>query len=69
MYATCTHTYILTHTTQLYPYHLQDMSIQGLRNTPFAYYSNMMYDIMFSEKSYDSLPNFTAADCKGMDIV
>jgi hypothetical protein len=24
----------------------------------------MMSDIMTQEKSYDSLPNFTAADCK-----
>jgi len=47
----------------LYPYHLQDMLVQGLRVTPFAYYSGMMSDIMYSEKSYDALPNFTAADC------
>lgn len=47
----------------LYPYHLQDMLIKGLRVTPFLYYSNMMAGIMQSEKSYDSLPNFTAADC------
>ena len=25
----------------------------------------MMFEIMVSEKSYDALPNFTAADCKG----
>ena len=31
--------------------------------TPFKYYSEMMYDVMVSEKSYDVLPNFTAADC------
>ena len=24
----------------------------------------MMYDMVQSEKSYDSLPNFTAADCE-----
>ncbi|XP_064382636.1 protein FAM91A1-like isoform X2 [Halichondria panicea] len=47
----------------LYPYHLQDKMIEGLRVTPFLYYSNMMQDIMTSERSYDSLPNFTAADC------
>lgn len=48
----------------LYPYHLSDLMVCGLRVTPFAYYHNMMKDIMSQEKSYDSLPNFTAADCK-----
>ena len=38
------------------------MLVRGLRVTPFSYYSNMMFDIMSNEKSYDSLPNFTAAD-------
>jgi hypothetical protein len=47
----------------LYPYHLSDVLIKGLRMTPFKYYSEMMHDIMVSEKSYDVLPNFTAADC------
>jgi hypothetical protein len=46
----------------LYPYHLQDVLIQGLRLTPFQYYHGMMIIIMQNEKSYDSLPNFTAAD-------
>lgn len=48
----------------LYPYHLSDVIVKGLRITPFAYYINMMSNIMTQEKSYDSLPNFTAADCK-----
>lgn len=48
----------------LYPYHLSDIVVKGLRVTPFVYYTNMMADIMSQEKSYDSLPNFTAADCK-----
>ena len=48
----------------LYPYHLSDVIVKGLRVTPFIYYINMMSDIMSQEKSYDSLPNFTAADCK-----
>jgi len=48
----------------LYPYHLSDVIVRGLRVTPFTYYINMMSDIMTQEKSYDSLPNFTAADCK-----
>ena len=48
----------------LYPYHLSDIMVKGLRVTPFSYAINMMNDIMTQEKSYDSLPNFTAADCK-----
>ncbi|XP_003968984.1 protein FAM91A1 isoform X1 [Takifugu rubripes] len=47
----------------LYPYHLSDIMVKGLRVTPFSYYVGIMEDIMNSEKSYDSLPNFTAADC------
>ncbi|KAG2467107.1 protein FAM91A1 isoform X1 [Polypterus senegalus] len=47
----------------LYPYHLSDIMVKGLRVTPFLYYVGIMEDIMNSEKSYDSLPNFTAADC------
>lgn len=48
----------------LYPYHLSDVIVPGLRTTPFQYYISMMESIMAQEKSYDSLPNFTAADCK-----
>ncbi|XP_049846407.1 protein FAM91A1 isoform X1 [Schistocerca gregaria] len=47
----------------LYPYHLSDVVVKGLRVTPFQYYTAMMESIMAQEKSYDSLPNFTAADC------
>ncbi|XP_064606810.1 protein FAM91A1-like isoform X2 [Liolophura sinensis] len=47
----------------LYPYHLSDVIVKGLRVTPFSYYISIMSDIMTQEKSYDSLPNFTAADC------
>ncbi|XP_073446384.1 protein FAM91A1 isoform X2 [Dendrobates tinctorius] len=47
----------------LYPFHLSDIMVKGLRITPFSYYVGIMEDIMNSEKSYDSLPNFTAADC------
>ena len=49
---------------QLYPYHLSDVVVKGLRITPFSYYCDMMLNIITQEKSYDSLPNFTAADCK-----
>jgi FAM91 N-terminus len=48
----------------LYPYHLSDVVVQGLRVTPFQYYLAMLESIMEAEKSYDSLPNFTAADCQ-----
>uniref|UniRef100_A0A2R9B059 FAM91 C-terminal domain-containing protein n=1 Tax=Pan paniscus TaxID=9597 RepID=A0A2R9B059_PANPA len=37
---------------------------EGLEDkSPFSYYPGITEDIMNSEKSYDSLPNFTAADC------
>lgn len=48
----------------LYPYHLSDIMVKGLRVTPFQYYIKVLEAIMDSEKSYDSLPNFTAADCE-----
>nr|XP_045619377.1 protein FAM91A1-like isoform X1 [Procambarus clarkii] len=47
----------------MYPYHLSDVVVKGLRVTPFQYYISILTDIMSAEKSYDSLPNFTAADC------
>ena len=37
--------------------------MQGLRITPFQYYIMVLENIMAQEKSYDSLPNFTAVDC------
>ncbi|CAB0017370.1 unnamed protein product [Nesidiocoris tenuis] len=46
----------------LYPYHLSDIIVKGLRVTPFQYYTKVLEIIMDSERSYDSLPNFTAAD-------
>ncbi len=48
----------------LFPYHLSDVVVKGLLLTPFQYYSQMMEALMAQERSYDSLPNFTAADCK-----
>jgi len=47
----------------LYPYHLSDILVRGLRVSPFAFYADMIYELMVKEKSYDSLPNFTARDC------
>ena len=49
---------------QLFPYHLSDVIVKGLRITPFSYYCSIMESIMANERSYDSLPNFTAADCE-----
>lgn len=47
----------------IYPYHLSDIYVKGLRNTPFSFYIDMISDLILQEKSYDTLPNFTAADC------
>ncbi|XP_050303442.1 protein FAM91A1 [Anthonomus grandis grandis] len=47
----------------LFPYHLADMIVKGLRITPFNYYISVLERLMQAEKSYDTLPNFTAADC------
>ncbi|XP_056643964.1 protein FAM91A1 isoform X2 [Diorhabda sublineata] len=47
----------------LFPYHLADMIVKGLRITPFNYYISVVERLMQAEKSYDTLPNFTAADC------
>lgn len=47
----------------LFPYHLADMVVKGLRMTPFNYYISVVERLMQAEKSYDTLPNFTAADC------
>ncbi|VDK64787.1 unnamed protein product, partial [Anisakis simplex] len=46
----------------LYPYHLSDIVVRELRVTPFNYYINIISGLMNAEKSYDSLPNFAAAD-------
>jgi len=34
-----------------------------LRVTPFQYYQEMMYELMLRDRTYDTLPNFTAKDC------
>ncbi|CAJ0561444.1 unnamed protein product, partial [Mesorhabditis spiculigera] len=46
----------------LFPYHLSDIIVRELRTTPFSYYINIFMEMLAAEKSYDSLPNFTAAD-------
>ncbi|CAF1364252.1 unnamed protein product [Adineta steineri] len=47
----------------IFPYHLADIYVKGLRITSFSYYIDMISDLVLQEKSYDTLPNFTAADC------
>lgn len=47
----------------LFPYHLSDYIVAGMRITPFQYYIKIIQDLLCNEKSYDTLPNFTAADC------
>jgi len=47
----------------LYPYHVSDILIRGLRISPYVYYLSMIHELLAKEKSYDSLPNFTARDC------
>lgn len=47
----------------LFPYHLADIVAKGLRLTPFNYYIDMLVFLLNNDKNYDSLPNFTAADC------
>ncbi|XP_067647466.1 protein FAM91A1 [Eurosta solidaginis] len=47
----------------LFPYHLADIITKGLRVTPFNYYLDLLSQLLRNDKSYDTLPNFTAADC------
>jgi hypothetical protein len=47
----------------LYPYALEH-ALMGLGlQTPFEYCQQMLIGMLRTERSYDSLPNFTAADC------
>lgn len=46
----------------LFPYHLSDVVTKGLRITPFNFYIELLSHLLKLDKSYDSLPNFTAAD-------
>eukprot|EP00038_Savillea_parva_P007613 m.171377 g.171377 ORF g.171377 m.171377 type:complete len:824 (-) comp13368_c0_seq1:139-2610(-) len=54
--------YSRTH-LMMYPYHLSDVFVVELKTTPFTYYHTVLTDMMKAEKSYDSLPNFSAGDC------
>lgn len=46
---------------RIYPYHLQERMV-AIEVPPFVYYRKMLKEHLESEKSYDQLPNFTAAD-------
>ena len=48
--------------TQLFPYHIADVITKGLHITPFNYYLEIFVEMLKTDKSYDSLPNFTAVD-------
>lgn len=53
----------------LFPYHLADIITKGLRVTPFNYYVDVLSYLLKNDRSYDTLPNFTAADCKNGDCL
>lgn len=46
----------------MFPYHLSDVVTKGLRITPFNFYVEVLAHLLKLDKSYDTLPNFTAAD-------
>ncbi|RNF19096.1 uncharacterized protein Tco025E_04286 [Trypanosoma conorhini] len=47
---------------QLYPYvHIRKVT-HYTRETPLSYYTTMIAELLKSERSYDTLPNFTAVD-------
>jgi hypothetical protein len=47
---------------RIFPYHFSHVIVNELGILPFHYYTDMLFNIMKNEKSYDILPNFTAAD-------
>lgn len=42
---------------------MADIITKGLRVTPFNYYIDVLSYLLKNDRSYDTLPNFTAADC------
>eukprot|EP00850_Spirogloea_muscicola_P001330 SM000005S17127 [mRNA] locus=s5:314702:320984:+ [translate_table: standard] len=46
----------------LFPYHLAEDVCRIIRVSPFNYYCDMLFEVLKSERSYDSIPNFSAAD-------
>eukprot|EP00730_Choanoeca_flexa_P003369 TRINITY_DN11384_c0_g1_i3.p1 TRINITY_DN11384_c0_g1~~TRINITY_DN11384_c0_g1_i3.p1 ORF type:complete len:834 (+),score=166.17 TRINITY_DN11384_c0_g1_i3:131-2632(+) len=47
----------------MYPYHLADVLTYDHDTTAFDYYHSILSTMLSSDRSYDALPNFTAADC------
>ncbi|KAI8462738.1 MAG: FAM91 N-terminus-domain-containing protein [Monoraphidium minutum] len=47
---------------RIFPYHLSDYVARVQRASPFKYYSDILFMALKAERSYDSIPNFTAAD-------
>ncbi|PWA79077.1 hypothetical protein CTI12_AA058520 [Artemisia annua] len=46
----------------LFPYHLAEYVCRVMRVSPFRYYCDMLFEVMKNERSYDQIPNFSAAD-------
>ena len=46
----------------VFPYHLISQFSKFTPVTPFSYYTEMLLRVMQSDKSYQSIPNFSAAD-------
>ncbi|GAX73682.1 hypothetical protein CEUSTIGMA_g1133.t1 [Chlamydomonas eustigma] len=47
---------------RMYPHHLATFVCKCQRVTPFKYYCEVLANMLREEKSYDRMPNFTAAD-------
>ena len=47
----------------LYPYKFETSIMTYCKTTPFGHYRTVLNDMLKAEKSYDSMPNFTAIDC------
>jgi len=47
----------------LYPHHFADIVVGALRVTPYTYYCDMLVEVLRTERAYDCMPNWTAADC------
>ena len=47
----------------MYPHQLADVTVGYFKVTPYEYYCDMLVEVIRSERAYDALPNWTAADC------
>ena len=47
----------------VYPHHLAAVMVGELRVTPYEFYCDMFVEVLRTERAYDVLPNWTAADC------